>query len=40
MVDWLIDLLFKRDVTRLKTFAREKEFLNNGDINEVQNERL
>jgi hypothetical protein len=24
MVDWLIDLLFKRDVTRLKTFAEEE----------------
>jgi NADH dehydrogenase len=35
MVDWLIDLFFKRDVTRLKTFTREREFLRNRDINEV-----
>src|SRR5919109_92762 len=25
MVDWTLDLLFKRDVTRLRTFAEEKE---------------
>jgi len=24
MVDWFIDLFFKRDVTRLKTFAEER----------------
>jgi hypothetical protein len=25
MVDWLIDLLLKRDVARLKTFAEERD---------------
>ncbi len=27
MVDWIIDLLFKRDVTRLKIFSESKSFL-------------
>jgi len=33
MVDWFIDLFFKRDVTRLKTFAEEK--LMNSSVNQA-----
>ena len=27
MVDWSIDLFFKRDITRIRTFTEEKHFL-------------
>jgi NADH:ubiquinone reductase (H+-translocating) len=31
MIDWIIDLLFKRDVTRLKVFSESKSFLAKGN---------